>query len=66
MKASMIRTTFAVLAAAVLAAPAAFAEDIDIFGGVGGSAVPNILFVVDSRASNDATVSPYTCSNSAL
>ncbi len=43
------------------ASPALHAEDIDIFGGAGGGALPNVLFVIDSRASNDATVNPYTC-----
>ena len=39
------------------------AEDIDIFSGVSAASgsVPQILFVIDSRSSNDASVSPYTC-----
>ena len=53
MKTSTIKR-IVLLAAGCGGIPAAHAEDIDIYGGVGGSAVPNILFVVDSSASNDA------------
>jgi type IV pilus assembly protein PilY1 len=46
------------LAALVLSASAAHAEDIDIFGGPGGQAGPrpNIIIAVDTRAGNNADI----------
>lgn len=67
-KTSTIRNTLAVLAAALFAAPVAFAEDIDIYGGIGGQAgpKPNILILVDNASRNNSNF-PTTCTaNSAL
>jgi type IV pilus assembly protein PilY1 len=67
-KTSTIRKTLAVLAAATFAAPMAFAEDIDIYGGIGGQAgpKPNILILVDNASRNNSDF-PTTCAaNSAL
>ena len=50
--------------ATVLATFAARAEDIDIYGGVGGGAAPNILIIVDNTSSNDADYTS-TCKFSA-
>ena len=53
----------AMFAALAIGATAAHAEDIDIFGGVGGSAKPNVLIIVDNTSSNDAAFAsacPYT------
>src|SRR5579862_7005185 len=61
--------TRAICAAAFIAAlagglsPAARASDIDIFGGAAGTALPDVLIIVDNTSSNDAAYSstcPFT------
>ena len=40
-----------------------YAEDIDVFGGAGGNATPNVLIIVDNTSSNDAAYAsscPFT------
>ncbi len=53
----VIRTLTVLTALAAALLPSARASDIDIFGGAGGNAVPNVLIIVDNTSSNDASYS---------
>jgi type IV pilus assembly protein PilY1 len=61
-KKATIQRILAVLATTFLTASAARAEDIDIYGGNGGSALPNIVIVFDNASRNNSNYSG-TCTD---
>jgi type IV pilus assembly protein PilY1 len=61
-KKTTIRRILAMLATTFFAASAGHAEDIDIYGGNGGSALPNIVIVFDNASRNNSNFSG-TCTD---
>ena len=63
MKTLLIRILTTIALVALGASQPLYADDIDVFGGAGGNATPNILIIVDNTSSNDAAYAsscPFT------